>query len=135
LSNALYDSGRQKFLEGSIAILTDDIKLCFVDSADYTPNLTTDDFLNDIAGAGIVATSGNFANKTSAAGVFDADDVVVSSVSGDIFEYVVIYKDSGVAGTSPLIALIDTATGLPFTPTGNNITVAWDNGSNKILKL
>lgn len=133
MSNALYDSGRQKFLEGSIAILTDDIKLCFVDAGVYTPNLAADDFLNDIAS--VIATSGNFSTKTSAAGVFDADDVVVSTVSGAQFEYVVIYKDTTVSSTSPLIALIDTATGLPFTPTGNNITVSWDNGANKIFKL
>lgn len=133
MANALYDKGRQAFLEGSIAILTDDIKLCFVDAGVYTPNLATDDFLNDITS--VIATSGNFANKTSAAGVFDADDVVVTAVAGAQFEYVVIYKDTTVAGTSPLIALIDTATGLPFTPTGNNITVAWDNGANKIWKL
>lgn len=135
MSNALYDAGRQGFLEGTIAILTADIKLCFVDGADYSPSLSADDFLNDIPGAGIVATSGNFAGKTSTAGVFDATDVVVSSVTGDQFEYVVIYKDTGVSSTSPLIALIDSATGLPFTPTGNNVTVAWDNGANKIFKL
>jgi hypothetical protein len=133
MSNALYDHGRQKFLEGSIAYLTDNIKLAFVDSAVYTPNLASDTFFNAIAST--IAISGNFATKTSAAGVADADDVVVTSVSGAQFEYVVIYKDTGVSSTSPLIALIDTATGLPFTPTGNNITVAWDNGANKIWKL
>jgi phage tail sheath gpL-like len=135
MSNALYGKGRQAFLEGSIAILTDDIKLCFVDAADYTLSINADDFLNDIPGAGIVATSGNFATKTSTLGTFDADDVVVATVSGDTFEYVVIYKDTGASNTSPLIALIDTATGLPFTPTGNNVTVAWDNGANKIFTL
>lgn len=135
MSNALYDKGRQAFLEGSIAILTDDIKINFLDAADYTPNLATDDFLNDIPGAAIVATSGNLASKASTAGVFDADDVVVSTVSGDTFEYVGCYKDTGVSGTSALIFLIDTATGLPFVPTGNNVTVAWDNGANKIFKL
>jgi hypothetical protein len=47
----------------------------------------------------------------------------------------VIYKDTGTAATSPLIAYIDTATGLPVTPNGGDITVTWDNGSNKIFKL
>ena len=133
MANALYGKSRQLFLEGSIAILTNDIKLCFVDAAVYTPSIDVHDFLNDIAS--VIATSGNFANKTSTLGVFDADDVVVSSVSGSVFEYVVIYKDTGTPATSPLVALIDTATGLPFTPTGNNVTVAWDNGTNKIFKL
>jgi hypothetical protein len=56
-------------------------------------------------------------------------------VTGDQSEALVIYKDTGMASTSPLIAYIDTATGLPYTPSGGNIDVAWDNGSNKIFKL
>lgn len=135
MANALYDKGRQKFLEGDIAWLTDNIKLVFVDSADYTIDLATHDFLNDIPVAGRVATSGNFAGKTSTDGVADASDVTVSSVSGDPFELIVIYKDSGASTTSPLIAAIDTATGLPLTPNGGDVTVAWDNGANKIFKL
>lgn len=135
MANALYGKGRQSFLEGGIAILSNDIKLNFLDAADYTVSIDVDDFLNDIAGAAIVATSGNFAGKTSTLGVFDATDVTVNTVSGDIFEAVGIYKDTGSSATSNLLAYIDTATGLPFTPTGNNITVSWDNGANKIWKL
>lgn len=135
MANALYGNGRDAFLEGGIAILTNDIKLNFLDAADYTVSIDVDDFLNDIPGAAIVATSGNFAGKTAVLGVFDATDVVVSTVSGDVFEAVGIYKDTGSSATSNLLAYIDSATGLPFTPTGNNITVSWDNGANKIFKL
>ena len=136
MANALFDSARQAFLEGGIAILTVAVKLVFVDHADDIPVPATDNFLDDIAAGARVATSGNFANKTSTSGVFDADDVVVSSVTGDPFESLVLYNDTPAAESGKhLIAFIDTATGLPFTPTGNNITVAWDNGSNKIFKL
>jgi hypothetical protein len=45
------------------------------------------------------------------------------------------YKDTGTESTSLLIFYIDTATGLPCTPNGGNITVAWDSGANKIFKL
>lgn len=135
MANALYGKGRQSFLEGGIAILTNDIKLNFLDAADYTVSIDVDEFLDDIPGAAIVATSGNFSGKASTLGVFDATDVTVNTVSGDQFEAVGIYKDTGVAGTSNLLAYIDTATGLPFSPTGNNITVSWDNGANKIWKL
>ena len=132
----MFDSARQAFLEGGIAILTVDIKLVFVDHGVDTPNVSTDDFLDDITAGARIATSGNFANKTSTDGVFDADDVVVSSVSGAQFESVVIYNDTPAAESGKhLIAYIDTATGLPFTPTGNNVTVAWDNGTNRIWKL
>lgn len=136
MANALFDKGRQAFLEGAIAILTVNVKLVFVDHGVDTPVPATDDFLDDIGAGARIATSGNFATKTSTNGVFDADDVVVSSVSGAQFESLVLYNDTPAAESGKhLIAYIDTATGLPFTPTGNNITVAWDNGANKIFKL
>lgn len=135
MANALYDKARESFLKGEIAWLTDNIKAVLVDAADYTPNMSTHQFLSDIAGAGRVATSGNLANKTSTAGVADADDITISTVSGDQFEYVVLYQDTGNAATSRLICLIDTATGLAFTPSGGDIILQWDNGANKIFKL
>lgn len=135
MANALYDKARQKFLEGSIHYLTDDIKVALVDSAEYTPDLENDEFLDDINGDAIVATSGNLGNKTSTNGVADADDITFEGVTGDQAELLIVYKDTGVAGTSPLIAKIDTATGLPITPNTGDITVQWDSLSNKIFKL
>ena len=135
MANALYDLGRQKFLEGAIAILTDNIKLVLVDTATYTVNLATDEFLSAIPAGERVATSVNMTAKTSTAGVFDAADITFSSVTGDISEALVLYKDTGVDTTSPLLAFIDTATGLAVTPNGGDITVTWDNGVNKIFKL
>jgi hypothetical protein len=48
---------------------------------------------------------------------------------------VVIYKDTGVPGTSPLIAYIDTITGFPLVTNGGDITIQWDNGAYKIFSL
>jgi len=133
LANALYDKGRQKFLEGGIAVLTDTIKVALATSS-YTPNLSTDEFLSDL-GATTVGTAQTLGSKTSTAGVFDAADITYTALSGSAVSYIVIYKDTGSSATSPLIALIDTATGMPFTPSGGNVSVVWDNGSNKIFKL
>lgn len=135
MANALYDKGRQKFLEGGIAWLSDAIKAVIVDVNDYTPNLATHEFLADIPAGARIATSPAFANKTSTAGVADADNITFVAVTGDQAEALVLIKDTGSAATSPLIAYIDTATGLPVTPNGGDITVTWDNGSNKIFKL
>jgi hypothetical protein len=82
-----------------------------------------------------VATSGALASKTKTAGVADAADVTLSAVSGDQSEQLVVWADSGVESTSRLILNIDTATGLPVTPNGGDITVQWDSGANKIFKL
>lgn len=135
MANALYGLGRQKILEGGIAILTDDIKTVLVDTATYAVSIDADEFLADIAVGERVATSANMSSKTSTLGVFDAADVTYTAVSGDVSEALVIYKDTGNAATSPLIAYIDNATNLPVTPNGGDIVITWPTGADKIFKL
>jgi hypothetical protein len=98
-------------------------------------NLSAHEFLSDIGTGARVATSGAFTGKTTAGGAADANDITFSSVTGASIEAIVLYKDTGTDSTSPLIAFIDTATGLPITPNGGDIIVTWDNGANKIFKL
>ncbi len=135
MPNALYDKGREGFLDGSIDWDTDNIKVVLVDVADYVVELANHSVLSDIAAAGRVATSANLTAKTVTDGVADAADVAWSAVAGDPSEAMVIYQDTGVEGTSRLIAYIDTAAGLPVTPNSGDIQVQWDNGANKIFKL
>jgi hypothetical protein len=135
MANSLYGLGRQKFLEGAIQWLSHDIKVYLIDAADYSVSIDVDEFADDIGGAAKVATSSNLAGKTSTLGVADANDITFTSVTGDQSEALVIWRDSGVQSTSPLIAYIDTATGLPVTPNGGDINVTWDSGSNRIFKL
>lgn len=136
MANALYDKGREAFLAGDLAWDTADIRCILIDNADYTVDLVNHDFLDDVAAAGRVATSGSFASKTTTAGVADAADVTLTSVSGDPSESIIIYShDGGADSARRLIAYIDTATGLPITPNGADITIQWDNGANKIFKL
>jgi hypothetical protein len=135
MANALYDKGREGFLDGSIDWDTDTIKVVLVDTDDYSVDLANHDNLDDIAAGARVATSPALSSKTVAAGVADAADTAFSSVSGDQSEALVIYKDTGVESTSRLIAYIDSATGLPVTPNGGDINVQWDSGANKIFKL
>lgn len=135
MANALYELGREAFLGGDIAFDTDNIKTALLDLTDYTPNLTTDQFLSIVPAGARVAVSGNLASKTITFGVADAADVTFSAVTGDQSEYILVYQDTGLEATSRLIALVDTATGLPVTPNGGDITVQWDNGADKIFKL
>ena len=135
MGNALYDKGREGFLDGSIDWDTNDIRVILIDVADYTVNLATHTFLNEVPAISRVATSGALTSKTVAAGVADAADVVLAAVTGDPSEAIVVYQHTGVETTSRLIAYIDTATGLPVTPNGGDITIQWDNGANKIFKL
>lgn len=135
MANALYDKARQRFLEGQFNWLTDTIKATLVNTGAYTVNLSAHEFLSDISGSARIPMSSAFTGKATAGGAADADDLTFSAVSGNTVHAIVLYSDTGVDGTSPLICFIDTATGLPITPNGGDIIVTWDNGSNKIFKL
>ena len=54
MSNALYDLGREASLAGDIAWDTDNIKCVLVDTADYTVNLATHQYLSDVTAGGRV---------------------------------------------------------------------------------
>ncbi len=143
MANALFDSGRAKFLEGSIAAGTDTLRVFFCDHADDNPDVSTDDFLDDVATAARVpaGTDGTqtnhtaLASKTTTAGVLDAADTTFSAITGDVVESIILYKGTLTDTTSPLIAKIDTATGLPFTPNGGDAIIAWAASSPNIFKL
>ncbi len=135
MANALYDHGRENFLAGNLDWDGTDIRLVVVDENDDVTDLANDEDLADRLGAARVGTSGNFAGKTVAAGVADANDLTVALVVGDEFESFDIYYHSGVEATSLLICNIDTATGLPLTPNGGDIIYQWDAGADRIFRL
>lgn len=135
MANALYDKAREKFLLAQINWSSDTLAAVLVDTGAYTPNLTTHEFLSDIPIGARISTSGALTGKTTTLGAADANDTTFTAVTGTTVETIVIYKDTGSAATSSLIAYVDTATGLPITPNGGDIIVTWDNGANKIFKL
>ena len=135
MANALYDKGRQRFLEGQFNWLTDTIKAFLVDTAAYTANMAVHEFLSDVGSSARIAGPVTLTAKASTGGAADAADITFASVAGPSIEALVLYRDTGTEATSPLIAYIDQATGLPITPNGGDIIVTWDNGPNKIFKL
>lgn len=143
MSNALFGLGRENFLDGAISWTNDTIRCLFIDHADDTPAIDTDEFLSNLATAARVpsGTDGTqtnhtaLASKTKTLGVADAADVTFSALTGDTSESIVIYRGTLTDTTSELIAYIDTATGLPLTPNGGDVIIAWDGGSNRIFKL
>lgn len=112
-----------------VVLSSDTIKAALIDHGADTPNVTTDDFYDDISAGLVGSLSSGFAGKTVgsvAAGVFDADNITFTAVSGASVESVNVLKDTGTPSTSPLIAYFDTGTGLPVTPNGGDITVTWN---------
>lgn len=134
MANAFYSKGVERFLTGAISWSSDTIKALLVTSA-YTPNLSTDEFLSDIT-TGTVGTAVALGTKTTTAGRAGAANTTIPSVAGgSTVTYVVIYKDTGVAGTSPLICCLDTGNGLPFATNGGDIVIVWDSGTDGIFLL
>lgn len=121
MANTLYDYCRQRFLESNINWMTDTIKVILVDFGGYTPQTSTHQYLSDISSSARIAGPVTLTSKATTGGAADASDCTFSAVSGASIEAIVIYKDTGTESTSPLIAIIDTATGLPITPNGGDI--------------
>ncbi len=134
MSTFIYDKGRSAILDGLIAWSTDTIKAMLVTSS-YVASQSADQFVSDVPSGDIVVRSTALSGKTSTAGVANASNLTISSVTGSAANAIVLYKDTGTDSTSRLIAYIDNYSGLPVTPNGGNITIAWPTDANKIFKL
>lgn len=134
MARKLYPKFKELLLQGGINLAADTVKAVLVDLADYTYS-DAHQFLSDIPSAAREETTAALTGKTVTAGVFDADDTVFTSASGDPSEAIVLYKDTGSAATSPLIAFIDSGTGLPVTLNGGNVNVSWSSSADRIFAL
>jgi len=125
MADSWYTLGRKYVLDSNLDPAVDTIKAALIKSA-YTPNLATHQFYSDIS-ADVLNTPQALTSITTTGGTLDAADVTFTSVtSGDTASYVALYKDTGVAGTSPLLILFDSITGFPLATNGANITISWN---------
>jgi hypothetical protein len=133
VASALFDAGREGFLSNEIDWDTAVIKVALVRGYTFS---AAHKFVSDVTGAGgtLVATSGALTSKTVTGGVADAADVTFTAVAaGAAIPAFIIFQSSAVTGGADvaataqrLIGYVDTATGLPVTPNGQNITLAFD---------
>jgi len=133
MANALYLKAKEGFLNGSINMVANTITIALIDTGVYTYS-SAHQYRNEVSNSAVISST-TLTNKTITNGVFDADDATFSSVTGANCEALIIFSDTGVQGTSRLIAYIDSATGLPILPNGGDITVAFSSGSSKIFAL
>ena len=134
MANSLYDKGREGFLTGAINFTSDTINMILVNDS-YSPDTSVDQVYSDVSSF-VVGSPVALSSKDATSGVANCADVVFSSVAGgSTVAYIVLYKDTGAPSTSTLIALYDTATGLPFSTNGANVTIAIDTGALKLFKL
>ena len=141
MANAMYDIYKTALLSAStnVSLTVDDTTdgpyCALIDTNDVAFS-QAHDFYNDISTA-VVGTDQRIVAPTVggvAAGVFDGDNLTYTTVTGDPCEALIIYrKNAGANTTWRLVLFIDTATGLPVTPNGGNITVTWH--ASGIFKL
>lgn len=132
MADVIYNNFKKNIMNGGIDLDTDTIKVALVTSS-YTPDQDTHEFFssvtNEVTGTGYTAGGATLAGKAVTAdntdneGVFDADDVVWTT-STITARGAVIYKSTGTAGTSALIAYLDFVT--DKISTAGSFTIAWN---------
>ena len=131
MANALYPLGLESILEGSIEFGTDTFKIVLLNSS-HSYN-AAHEFLDDI-NANAVATSSaltSVSTTSPGSGAVDAADVTFSALTGATCTAWVLFKDSGVASTSPLILHMDTeadTSAFSYTPNGSDFTIQFGSG-------
>lgn len=130
MANALYPKWKEALITGAADSAlngsgTTGVYVALVDTGTYTYS-ASHQYYSDLSG--IVGTPVEIgATKTYTNGVLDGADVTFTAVTGNTAEALVLYvKNSGANTTWRLVAYIDTSvTGLPVTPNGGDINVAW----------
>ena len=131
MANAVYPKWKEALATGAADADLDGsgttgVYAALVDTGTYTYS-SAHEFYSSLSG--IVGTDQEIgATKTYTNGVFDGADLTYTAVTGATVEALVLYrKNAGANTTWRLVAYIDTGvTGLPVTPNGGNITVAWN---------
>lgn len=142
MANALFDPGREGFLLGQIDWDTAVFKIALVRSYTFT---ASHKFVSDVTTASGVlhVTSAALSSITGTNGIADAADVTFTAVPANASNHsVLLFQSSAVTGGADvaasaqrLVAWIDTGTNFPIVPNGGDVTISWDNTTNKIFKL
>jgi hypothetical protein len=142
MANALFDPGREGFLAGEIDFDTAVMKIALVRAYTFS---AAHKFVSDVTTASGVlhVTSSALTSKAVASGIADAADVTFTAVASNASNHsVLLFQSSAVGGGADVaataqrvIAWMDTGTNFPIVPNGGDVTIAWDNTTNKIFKL
>jgi hypothetical protein len=139
MANRLYHNYANKMMGSSSAahaladLENDIIKVYLLDAGTHSTSLSGNVDEADITDVAILSTA-TLAGGSITSGMFDATDTTFTAVTGSTGEEVILWFDSGVATTSPLICNFDTASaGLPVTPNGGNIVIEWGSSLIDLL--
>lgn len=135
MANELYNRAREGFLVGDISWRDSTINAVLVKSS-YVFNIN-DRFYTAIETHHENCIPEEITGKSWVNGIADGNDIIYSGIaSGNDYNAIVIYQDTGNVATSRLIAYIDQAgLTLPVSATGADISIVWSNDANRIFRI
>lgn len=134
MANRGYLPALQSFLKGEIDLTTGAVHWVAVDTGAYTFS-SAHQYLSSIAAPARLDSSPALSGKSITNGIFDAADFTWPGFSGAVGAVVLVVGDPGTPTTCRLVLYEDTASGLPFTATGADITFTHNNTGTKIFQL
>ena len=130
MANVIYPLYKQSLLQGDANTAltgsgTTGLYAALVDTGTYTYN-AANQYYSSLTG--IVGTDQEITSVTTVTGLIDGANVTYTAVTGNSVEALVLYrKNAGANTTWRLVAYIDTGVGgLPVTPNGGDIAIAWN---------
>jgi hypothetical protein len=141
MASAVYPKFKEALLQGgaNTNLSSGTVKAVLVDTGTYTYSSAHEFFssVSGIAQSSAANAEVTIDNKTFVNGVFntsdDTDTFPALDATATDYEALVIYVDTGVAGTSRLVAYVDGFSAI--TPNGGTAVVDWDDGANGIFAL
>lgn len=131
--NGFYDPTANA--QGRVDVLSDTIKALAIDPLVYVASPSEVTLADIIAIGGILSTSAALTTVAVVARGFTSDPFVFPAVAaGPDIGAIVLYKEGADDAHSPLMLYLDAASaGLPFTPSGIDITVNPGAGGYAVL--
>lgn len=123
MASARYPKGMKHFLDKDIDMLVDDIVALLYDTSAGAYD-STDEWISDLPGAGIITRSGPLSGKTTTLGVFDANNETLTAIPAATSEAIIIAADLGADSASPLICYLELSS--PYTSSGIDATITWN---------
>ena len=124
--NVIYPKWKEALLQGAVqSSLNNPVRAYLLDTTLYSYN-AGHRFLSDVALAARVGPSVLLTNKTFLDGVLGAADLVFPAVVGAPVQALLLALATGTDSSSRLVAYVDSALGLPFTPAAIDQPIFWN---------
>lgn len=133
MSNAVYPKIKETMLNYALGLGV--LKAVLIDLTQYTYS-AAHQFMSSVPSGARVVAPIVMTGVSQTLGVLTAGNLSWTGLSGvPAVGAVMLYLDTGSDASSPILAYIDTATGLPTSSNPARVDVQWDTGANKILAL